>query len=176
MAERKTFKSRRAFLNYKLHAYSIAICGDKSVLEQAVYEKLKERGLSHQDITSCSVLQLTDEEAEAVHTDLNDTNKRVQANVNKAHEYTGQNQDMTYKQRNLIIKLTKYNWKWTPEATFSYLLETLPHIRQRLNSFEIQKSKLKPLYSQMTSEDADKVIKRLTQLEKNNKQINERNI
>lgn len=168
MAKTKTFKSRRSFLNAKLHAYSIQICGDKTVLEQLVYESLLARGLSKNDITSCSVLQLTDQEAEAIYSTLADTNKQVSANVKKAYEYTGQNQDMTYKQRNLIIKLTKYSWNWTPEATFSYLLESLPHLRQRLNSFEIQKSKLKALYGLMTSEDADKVIKRLTQLEKNN--------
>jgi len=168
MAEAKSYKSRRAFLNAKLHAISITMCGDKSVLEQSVYEMLLSRGLTKSDITSCSVLQLTDEEAEAIYVTMGEANKHVQANIKKAHEYTGQNQNMTYKQRNLIIKLTKYTWKWKPEATFSYLLETLPHIRQRLNSFEIQKSKLQALYSQMQVEDADKVIKRLTQLEKNN--------
>lgn len=168
MAERKAFKSRRAFLNYKLHAYSIAICGDKSVLEQAVYEKLKERGLSHNDIKSCSVLMLTDEEAEDIHKDLNDTNKRVQANVNKAYEYTGQNQDITFKQRNLVIRMTKYKWSWKPEATFAFILESCPHLRARLNKHEIQKSKLKALFGLMTVEDADKVIKRLTKLEEKN--------
>lgn len=168
MAERKQFKDRRSFLNAKLHAYSIQICGDKTMLEQCVYESLLARGLSKHDIKSCSVLQLTDAEAEAIYKTLQDTNKQVSANVKKAYEYTGQNQDMTFKQRNLIIKLTRYKWNWTPGATFSYILESCPHLRAHLNSFEIQKSKLKALYSQMTVEDADKVIKRLTQLEKSN--------
>jgi hypothetical protein len=171
----KNYKSRRAFLNAKLHAYSIQICSDTTLLEQCVFEALVARGLSKHDIKSCSVLQLTDEEAEAIYKTLSETNKQVSANVKKAYEYTGQNQDMTFKQRNLIIKLTKYTWKWTPEATFSYILESCPHLRSKLTNFEIQKSKLKALFSLMVIEDADKVIKRLTQLEAKNNNSKERN-
>jgi len=173
MAE-KSYKSRRSFLNAKLHAFSIQICGDKSVLEQCVYESLIARGLSKHDITSCSVLQLTDQEAEAIYATLADTNKQVSANVKKAYEYTGQNQKMTYKQLNLIIKLTKHTWNWSPEATFSYILESCPHLRSKLTEFEIKKTKLKALFTLMQVEDADKVIKRLTQLEHKNN-IKERN-
>jgi hypothetical protein len=72
------------------------------------------------------------------------------------------------KQRKAIIRITKYKLRWSPEATFSYILDTFPHKRKRLNSFEIQSSKLSKLFSILSKDDASKLIKRLDKLQLKN--------
>ena len=71
-------------------------------------------------------------------------------------------------QRKAIIKITKYTLHWSPEATFSYCLETCPALRNRLNIFEIKRSKLSALYNALSVSQASKIIKRLDQLIKKN--------
>lgn len=81
---------------------------------------------------------------------------------------TGTDNDMTQGQRKAIIKLTKYDFKWSPEATFSYILGIVPDKRKRLSPWEIQNSKLQRLFGLLTKMDADRVIKRLDKIKKRN--------
>jgi hypothetical protein len=77
---------------------------------------------------------------------------------------------MTLPQRNKIIAITKYNFKWSPEAAFSFIAEMFPDYRKRLSLWEIENSKINKLYALLNKKDADKIIKRLEQVEKRNKQ------
>lgn len=70
----------------------------------------------------------------------------------------------TLAQRKALIKIFRYTLNWSPEASFSYCLETCPSLRNRLSSFEIKRSKLSALYNAMTSSQANKIIKRLDKI------------
>ncbi|MBK9333869.1 MAG: hypothetical protein IPM96_16040 [Ignavibacteria bacterium] len=73
---------------------------------------------------------------------------------------------MSVGQRKAIIKITKYDFEWSPEATFSFILGVLPDRRNRMSVWEVQNSKLQKLYMIMSKADADKVIKRLDKIKK----------
>jgi len=75
---------------------------------------------------------------------------------------------MSVGQRKAIIKITKYDFEWSPEATFSFILGVLPDRRNRMSVWEVQNSKLQKLYMIMSKADADKVIKRLDKIKKRN--------
>jgi len=150
------FKTYRHFLNYSLHALSAVICGDDTVIDQELYlRNLK------------SVKELTDLEAKLLCRQLAEIAKKVTNNTNvlKAVIDLGK---MSLNQRKAIIKITKYNFNWTTEATFSFIAEMFPDYRKRLSTWEIQKSKLNKLYGLLNKKDADKIIKRLISIEKRN--------
>ena len=81
---------------------------------------------------------------------------------------TGTDGDMTQGQRKAIIKLTKYEFNWSPEATFSYILGIVPERRKRMSPWEIQNSKLQRLFGLLSKKDADRIIKRLDKMKKRN--------
>ena len=165
----KGFKSYRHFLNSRLHAYSHIICGDDSVLHNEVWNIITARKIELPLINPQkpdSVLNLTDDEAKTLYITLRTVAQKVYKNMSQINQIIGG--QMTQKQKNCIIKICKYKFNWTAEATFSYILETLPHKRKRLTPFEIQKCKLGRLYSIMGREDADKVIKRLDKIREKN--------
>lgn len=146
------YKSYRHFLNAKLHALSIIICGDDTVIDV----ELAERGLS-------SVKELSLKDAKFIYKQLYEI----------ARQITGQKYEkgkMTGKQKSIIFKIAKYNFNWSDEAIFSYILDTFTHYRKRLSSWEIQNSKLNKLLRLLTIKDADKLIKRLIEIEKRNKE------
>ena len=165
----KRFKSYRHFLNSRLHAYSYMICGDNSILHNEVWNIIISRKNELPLINSQkpdSVTNLTDDEAKILYQTLRTITQKVYKNMYQINQIIGGK--MTQKQKNCIIKICKYKFNWTTEATFSYILETLPHKRKRLTPFEIQKCKLGRLYDIMGREDADKVIKRLDKIKERN--------
>lgn len=152
----KGYKTYRHFLNAKLHALSALICGDDTVIDA----ELQRFGVD-------SVTALSDADAKAVYENLRIISRQIRHNRNAINELIGLKR-MTPNQRACIIKITKYNFGWGIESTFSYILETFPHLRKRLSSWEIENSKLRKLYSIMNAKEADKIIKRLDQIQKRN--------
>ena len=150
------YKTYRHYLNAKLHALSAVICGDDTVID----EELARRGLK-------SVTELTPADAKLIHTQLTEVARKVSNNVNELKSIIGAGR-ITDRQRAAIIKSAKYKINWSQEATFSYILESLPEYRKRLSSWEIENSKLNKLYSILTTKDADKIIKRLDMIQKRN--------
>ena len=156
----------RKLLNAKLHALSSVICSSDEVLRSVTGGR--------------SVKELTDDEAQKAHNDLKAfvvKQNRFKKSVLKdtgvtepnTHQPTTNNgQSMSDGQRRAIIKITKYIFHWSPEATFSYILETCPPLRSRLNNFEIKKSSLTKLFSIMSRQDAHKVIRRLDKIQNAN--------
>ena len=80
----------------------------------------------------------------------------------------GNDDAMTDGQRKAIIRLAKYGFNWTPEATFSFILGVVPEKRKRLSPWEIQNSKLQRLFGILSKKDADRVIKKLDRIKKRN--------
>lgn len=152
------YATYRAFLNAKLHALSAVICGDDELIDSILADKnLK------------SVKELSTRDASELYQFLLSEAKRRQPNADQVNSILGKGR-MTDNQRNLIIKVTKYNFHWSPEATFSYIVEMFPDYRKRLSLWEVQNSKLGKLFSLLTAQDADRVIKRLLAIEKRNSQ------
>lgn len=181
----KGFQSRRHFINSKLHGLSIKICGDRSVLDQSIYRIIMNRpvlnnSLLLEDIKATgrvSTTMLTDQEATFIYNQMIRTLTAMQKNIKAAKTIVGEKNKsvMTEPQRKSIIKITKYEFKWSPEATFSFILTVLPEKRKKLSSWEIQNSKLLKLYTLISFKDADKIIKRLDKIKKrNSEEINER--
>ena len=173
------FKSRRHFINSKLHGLSVKICGDRTVLDESIYRIIKNRptdaALSLDTIESTgqvSTTMLTDQEAAYLYNEMIRTLAKVQKNVSAAKTIVGfkDKSVMSVGQRKAIIKITKYEFNWSPEATFSFILTVVPEKRKRLTSWEIQNSKLLKLYTLISYKDADKIIKKLDQIIKRNKQ------
>ncbi len=150
------FKTYRHFLNYSLHALSAVICGDDTVIDQE---------LSLRKIAS--VKELTDKDAKLLYRQLSEVAKKVSSNTNELKSAIGLGK-MTDRQRAAIIKITKYNFGWSQEATFSFIAEMFPDYRKRMSAWEIENSKLNKLYGLLTMKDADKIIKRLISIEKRN--------
>jgi hypothetical protein len=76
---------------------------------------------------------------------------------------------MTPRQKAAILKIAKYIFKWAAPATFSFILETFPKYREKLSPWEIKNSKLRKLYTLLTCEDADLIIKKLDKIQERNK-------
>lgn len=150
------YKTYRHYLNAKLHALSTVICGDDTVID----EELARRGLK-------SVTELSPADAKLLHTQLTEVARKVSNNVNELKSIIGAGR-ITDRQRAAIIKIARYKFNWSQEATFSYILESLPGYRKKLSSWEIENSKLNKLYSILTAKDADKIIKRLDMIQKRN--------
>ncbi|MDI6804640.1 MAG: hypothetical protein QME58_12485 [Bacteroidota bacterium] len=150
------FQTYRHFLNSKLHALSALICGDDTVLDA----ELKVFGV-------VSTKDLSDADALAVYINFKNIASNILKNKNQIDQLIGEAR-MTANQRACIIKITKYKFNWGLEATFSYILETLPNYRKRLSPWEIQNNKLRKLYSFLSAKEADKIIKRLDKIQKRN--------
>ena len=163
----KGYKDYRSYLNAKLHALSIKICGSRELLDTEIDRTILLRsGQGIFPLPAPSTTLLTIEEAENIYRKLfrtlNNLKKKSETDPNK----------MTPAQRNAIIKLTKYEMNWSVQATFSFILGVIPERRKRLSSWEIANSKMLKLYSIMSKEDANKVIKRLDQIKKRNLSVN----
>lgn len=150
------FKTYRHWLNYSLHALSAVICGDDKVIDEMLEQ-------NHYK----SVCDLPLDVARSWYKQLKEVAKQVAPKHDKLKETIGLGK-MSDGQRKLIIKLTKYTFNWSDEAAFSYLAEMFPDYRKRLSLWEIENSKINKLMALLTTKDADKVIKRLLQLQKRN--------
>lgn len=171
------FQSYRHYLNAKLHGLSIRICGSREVLEQEIYAILSSRELhpaakdslrNESSVTSVSTTMLSDSEARDLYVKLLGVCRSVQDNLKKSRQLTGNDDSMTPGQRKAIIKITRYDFMWSPEAAFSFIIGLFPEKRKRLSPWEIQNSKLDRLYGILTKKDADRVIKRLDKIKKRN--------
>lgn len=173
----KGYKTYRHYINAKLHGLSIKICGDRTVLDNEIINILNDRRLyTYADVELPPVIStnlLTDGEASNLYRRLINTFRDVQNNVNSAKTIIGTRDEMTVGQRKAIIRIAKYEFRWSPEATFSFILSVFPEKRKRLSSWEIQNSKLLKLYTLISSKDADKIIKRLDQIKKRNLKNNQ---
>lgn len=148
----------RKQINSALHVLSIKICGDDTAL----------RGILSQYGVE-STLQLTDEQAKKCLQELEEVYRKTLNTNKKVNEIIDpNNKQMTQRQRAMLIKIARYKFNWKKEATFSYILETCPNLRDMLTNFEIRKSKLGILLKLMSKKDADKVLKRLLAIEKRN--------
>jgi len=150
------FKTYRHFINAKLHALSAIICGDDTVLD----ENLSLAGLK-------SVTELDLEDARKLYFRFAELAKQSAQKTDEMKSAIGLGK-MNINQRKLIIRITKYKFRWSPQATFSFIAETFPDHRKRLSLWEIENSKLGKLYSLLSAKDADHLIKRLIQIEKRN--------
>ena len=150
------YKTYRHFLNYSLHALSVVICGDDTVID----EELSQQGLS-------SVKELSDKEARLLYRQLSEVAKRTAKHTSVIETAIGLGK-MTDRQRKAIIKISKYNFNWSNEATFSFIAEMFPDYRKRMSLWEVENSKLNKLFGLLTMKDADKIIKRLLSIEKRN--------
>lgn len=173
----KGFQSYRHYLNSKLHGLSIRICGGREVLDEEIYKILsgREQRCGSQDslgrsatTQSVSTTMLTDGEANDLYNRLCKVAAKVSANIKASNQIIGTDHAMTDGQRRAIIRLSKYQFNWSPEATFSYILGIVPEKRKRLSTWEIQNSKLQRLFGLLTKKDADRVIKRLDKIKKRN--------
>lgn len=151
------YKTYRHYLNAKVHALSYLISGDKTILE----EELNSRGLK-------SVTELSLQDIKILHKQLSEVIKGLGKRTNDINK-------MTVNQKRAIIKIARYDFGWSDEAIFSYILEMYPEKRKRLNNWEISKSKLSKLFTLLTLREADKVIKRLDKIKQRNKQMEAKN-
>lgn len=184
----KGFKTERAFYNCKLHglAHIIAGAGADDFLKEEV-NKLMNRRASQpatmfDDSTyglavTSGVRDLTDEEARALYIALVKVAQNVTANIKAAREITGApGNGMSDDQRKCIIKISKYQFHWSAEVTFSKILEICPELAKRLTPWQIQNTKLGVLYNLLNTAQADKIIKRLIKIEKRNKENKEKEL
>ena len=166
----KNFKDIRNFHNAKIHALAINIAGEENerVLIQTECEQL---GYGNFD----GVSKLTDAQAESLYRRLMEVSRSLREKMNEVKKVRAvpnqplpddSNPSMTEHQRRTIIKLTRYVFGWTVEYSFSKIVETVPALRQKLTGWELNNSRIGRLYSIMTKSEADKVIKRLTKIEK----------
>jgi len=152
----RNYKSYRHFLNAKLHALSVVISGDDTVLEA-------ELGLMGKD----SVKDLTDAEAKQLYKDFIEVAKKTSANLDKVKAIIGQNRS-TQAQNKAIIKICRYNLGWKDESICGYILETIPELRKKMLEYEIKKHKVYRFLNALNVKQADRVIKRLDQIQRRN--------
>lgn len=178
----KGYASYRHYINAKLHALSIKICGGREVLDESIYRIIKDRPAATalwletvESTGQVSTTMLTDAEASNLYRELISTFRDVHKNISSAKEIIGTKDSITVSQRKAIIKIAKYEFHWSAEATFSFILTVLPEKRKKLSNWEIQNSKLLKLYTLICRKDADKIIKRLDKIKKRNHSLsNER--
>ncbi len=170
------FKTERAFYNAKLHGLAAVIYGDNTAgefLKDHVYKIISKRS-NRGDISLFqiySVTDLTDKEAKTLYYDLLSVCQNIKANAKVTNAILGiQGNQMSDEQRKLIIKLTKYKFKWSAEVTFSKITEICPELAKRMTPWQIKNTKLLPLFNLMNKKQADKLIKRLEKIEERNKQ------
>jgi len=159
----KGFKTYRHYVNARLHTYSRGITGDDTALRENVAGILKERG-----VEGNSVKLLTDQEAELLLKEFGRMLQKIYKNQEVIDKIIGNERMMTVNQRACILKLARYKFSWQPPATFSFILEVFPKYREKLTPWEIKNSKLRKLYSLITCEDADLIIKKLDKIQERN--------
>lgn len=174
----KGFITERAFYNSKIHALAIIIAGlpaSEEFLRNEVWKVANKRkqpfGLfAGVEVPVKRVSELTDLEARQLYYDLLTTCRKVKANVKTTNAILGlQGNQMSDEQRKKLIKITKYNFKWSAEVTFSKIVEICPELGKRLTPWQIKNTKLLPLFNLMNKKQADKIIKRLEKIEERNK-------
>lgn len=181
----KGYKSERAFYNAKIHALACTINAETAdiILKDNITKIIGSRpqaGLftdfrapetDRSNSGSWRVTNLTDGEARGLYYQLLKDCKNVKANLKASNMILGiQGIEMSDSQRKRIIKLAKYNFGWTVEVTFSKILEFCPELAKRLTPWQIQNTKIQPLYSLMSKVQANRVIKRLEKIERRNKE------
>ena len=185
MKNYRGYKTRRHFLNAKLHALSEVICGSRTVLDEEIQKIILRRSIppfshTHTQYTLkppggvITTKMLTDKEAKEIYKKLLPISKQVMANRIKTQELLGFSNKMTDMQRRALIKISKYKLSWKPEALFSYICETFPELRKKMSIWEIKNSKLYKLYSIMSKQQASKIIKRLDKIQKRDISINQK--
>lgn len=152
----RNYKSYRHFLNAKLHALSVVISGDDTVLDAELGFMGKE-----------SVKDLTDAEAKKLYKEFIEVAKKTSLNLDKVKAIVGQNRS-SQAQRNAIIKISRYILGWKDESIVGYILETIPELRKKMLEYEIKKHKVYRLLNALNVKQADKVIKRLDQIQRRN--------
>jgi hypothetical protein len=122
------------------------------------YEKLWEKK---------SVLLLTDQEAEQLYDKLVPLANNAAKNLNQLKLGAGIKAGalMSVDQRKKIIRILRYVLKWSPQASFEFIITALPEYRKRLTPGEIEKYDLFALYGILQYTHADKIIKRLEKIE-----------
>lgn len=172
------FQSYRHFLNTKLHALAVQIVGQeqaKDFLREHVIKIFQSResvssGMMKRpaDDDRTGIMELIDREAQGLYRELVGVCQKVKANLKTSKQLTGTDDSMTPGQRKAIIKLTKYDFQWSPEASFSFILGLFPDKRKRLSPWEIQNSKLQKLFSMLNKKESDKIIKHLDKIKQRN--------
>ena len=165
----KQFKSHRAYINSQLHILSSWISGDDSVLRTL----LAEYGFNSCTELSDMQARILCERMEKLNKELNKGVERLTNDkgigssssqpVTECEAYRGDR--MTLRQRNSIIKITQYKLNWSIEATFSFIVGNIPALRTKLSSWEIKHSKMRRLYTLMSSGDADLIIRKLDKIQ-----------
>ena len=172
----KGYKSERAFYNAKLHGLAVVIYGESTAsefLKDHVYKLISKRSApgSISLFHIYSVTDLTDKEARQLYFELLAACKRVKANSKVTDIILGiKGSEMSDAQRKRIIKLAKYNFNWTIEVTFSKILEFCPELAKRLTPWQIQNTKIQPLFNLLNKKQADRIIKRLEKIERRNQE------
>lgn len=158
----RQYKTYRHFLNAKLHALSAVICGDDQIIDAW----LEEHKFN-------SVKDIPNQEAKLLYECLL---KRASLSA-KTHRKFLQigGQAMTDNQYKMIVAKTRYEFGWSTEAVFSYILKTHPHLGKKLNSIEIKNNDVGKLLRLMSRVDGDKLIKRLLSIKKWNEDHHEKN-
>lgn len=181
----KGYKSERAFYNAKIHALACTINAETADLilkdnitkiilsrpfkQAGLFTDFRAPGTDRSDSGSWRVTNLTDGEARGLYFQLLKDCKNVKANMKTSNMILGiQGSEMNDAQRKRIIKLAKYNFGWTVEVTFSKILEFCPELAKRLTPWQIQNTKIQPLYNLMSKIQANRVIKRLEKIERRN--------
>ncbi len=67
------------------------------------------------------------------------------------------------KQINLILAITKHQWKWSRKAIFMYIVKTCPNVP----SSDIKNFSTSKLFERMTTSEKSLVIKRVLAMKKN---------
>jgi len=169
------YKSKRAYLNAKIHGLSHKIYEDSAEehLAELIGDIIAKRPKSSVDLfneTPCGVSLLTESEARSLYFELVDSLKRLKANTKATNSLLGiKTSAMTDEQRRKIIKITRYVFGWSIEVTFSKIIEFCPELAKRLTPWQIKQTKIVPLYNLLSVKQANSIIKRLEKIERRNK-------
>jgi hypothetical protein len=180
----KGFKTERAFYNCKLHGLANIIAGGGAgdFLKEEVIKIMGKRtsppAMSLDDKTfgfavTSGVRDLTDPEAKGLYFKLVNVTRNIKENMKVTREILGTDtgNKISDLQRKKIIKITKYNFGWSLQVTFSKILEFCPELGKRLTPWQIQNTKIQYLYNLLTKQQAGKIIKRLESIERKNKEV-----
>jgi hypothetical protein len=104
---------------------------------------------------------------------LTEAQQILDAERSRDIKFTGNGFQYVDRQIRAIIRVAKYKLRWKRSSIFSYILESCPELRERLNVHEIKHSKTSALFQLMDSSQKSLVIKRLDQIQKHNKEKNQ---
>lgn len=188
-----TYKSRRAYLNAKIHILGKSLAGNFSdVLISSEYFEYKKSSLaptSKPEIIFPGVSKISNQEAEELYVRMlavtKESNLFLQtlgiSSPGNAHACSAKTTRVTrpsspqalpgmmsLQQKKAIIKLAKYTFHWSIPATFNYILNTCEHLKNQLSPQDIKLTKINKLFYKLTSKDAAKVIQRLDKINQKN--------